>query len=398
MDSDGRHGHKAEEQARQVAAVLGLPDFVYVAELSLHRGSGSREVGDALLIANGRGAIVQVKSRAPDGRPDKAAEWVRKHLARAVRQGKGSARTIEMAHDRDEPVTVHPVRCSSLAPEIRDRFSVPLDQLAIGRWFHIVILEVPHAQGLEIEVPDDVFVVTLKDWRELHRAIRSVTGILEYASRIIDSDVNVPLGAERVRFQALVAADAEHSHAARRSTSRPWFTLDNLMDPMGAQLYRELVERVWPMDAEMPAVEPEEYRTVVELLDAVPPSIHVEVGRWILGKRRKLAQEGGSRSGGLAASDLPPIVYMCADEDAFPDVRDFDAELGLLTAVRAEQYADQTGAHRSALGIGQRVDPEGIDYRYVLVQNLNDVPVDLRANIEKRYGTGRFGPGPTLPS
>lgn len=384
---DAEHGYRAEEQARRIAAALGLPDFVYVAELSKHRTSGTREVGDALLIANGHGAIVQVKSRTPGGGVrGKAANWARKHLQKAIRQGRGTANTIQLAQRRSEPVTVSPVRCMSLDLAIRDRFSVPLEELEVQRWLQIVIIDAPDAEGEKLEVPDDVFVISLVDWQELHRAIRSVTGILEYVSRVIDSDLDVPLGDERARFQAVVDADTEHSDASQPTTSRPWFSLDSLSDPLGAQLYRELVERVWPADAEMPSVEPEDYRKVIELLDAIPPSMHVELGHWILGKRAALARQGGRQSGVISAVDLPPIVYMCADHNAFGDVVDFDAELGLLTAVRAEEYQEQTGSVRSALGVGHRVDPEGIDYRYIMVRDLHEVSPEARAEIEHRFG------------
>jgi hypothetical protein len=137
MAASEGHGDRAEEAVREVAAVLGLPDLVYLAELSQHRSSGTREVGDGLLIANGRGAIIQVKARAGDGGPDdqdKAQRWIRKHLNRAIRQGRGSANTIELARERGEPIILTPVRCLKLDAEVRERFAVALDALDVQRW------------------------------------------------------------------------------------------------------------------------------------------------------------------------------------------------------------------------------------------------------------------------
>lgn len=390
MAPSGEHGYRAEEAVREIAAVLGLPDLVYVAELSRHRVSGAREVGDGLLIANGRGAIVQVKARAGDEERDKAQRWVRKHVARAIRQGRGSANTIELARDRGEPLVVTPVRCLALDDEVRERFVVSLDELDVRQWLQIVVIDAPAADGLELELPDGVFIISLGDWHEVHLAIRSVTGLLEYVERVIEANLHVPLGEEQARYRAVVEADAEYSKASGRDTSRPWFSLDNLASPMGAQLYRELVERVWPLDAPMPAVEPEDYRAVVELLDAVPPGVHVELGEWILRKRYELSQGAGRSSGLFVTAGLPPIVYLCADHESFPAPEDFTAELGVLTAVRAEQFAEQTGGQRTALGIGHRVDPGGVDHLYVLVRGLADVPDELRAEVEERLSVARF--------
>jgi hypothetical protein len=217
-----------------------------------------------------------------------------------------------------------------------------------------------------------------------------VTGLLEYVERVVDAGLQVSLGAEEARYHAVVEADADYSAASGRGTSRPWFTLDNLANPLGAQLYRELVERVWPLDAPMPAVAPEEYRAVVELLDAVPPGAHVELGEWVLRKRRELSQRGGRSSGVFRTAGLPPIVHLCADHHTLPTKEDFTAELGLLTAVRAEQFAEQTGGDRTALGIGHRVDPDGIDQIYVLVRGLEDVPAELRGDVEERFGVPQF--------
>lgn len=63
MTADNQHGIDAEEAARGAAAVLGLPDFVFTVT-PLEKSRASREVGDALLIANGQGAVVQVKAAA----------------------------------------------------------------------------------------------------------------------------------------------------------------------------------------------------------------------------------------------------------------------------------------------------------------------------------------------
>ena len=77
MTAKNQHGLDAEEATRGAAAVLGLTDFVFIVA-RLEKGPASREIGDALLAANGRGAIVQVKARHP-GAGDDGANWLSKH-------------------------------------------------------------------------------------------------------------------------------------------------------------------------------------------------------------------------------------------------------------------------------------------------------------------------------
>src|ERR1022692_1910823 len=93
MADDGAHGHAVEDDVRQIAARLGVADFVYTVP-QLAKGGASREVGDALLVSNGRGAILQVKSRQPNSRPEDGAMWLSTRGEKAYRQGKGTRRQV----------------------------------------------------------------------------------------------------------------------------------------------------------------------------------------------------------------------------------------------------------------------------------------------------------------
>lgn len=58
-------GTIVEEDIRRVIAELGVADFIYVPPKPV-KGGANREVGDALLVANGMGAVLQIKARDPD--------------------------------------------------------------------------------------------------------------------------------------------------------------------------------------------------------------------------------------------------------------------------------------------------------------------------------------------
>src|SRR5688572_27618025 len=64
-----RHGDAAEAATHDAAAIWGLPDFVFLPSTAAV-GSGTREVGDGVLIVGELGVVVQVKGReAPTADP-----------------------------------------------------------------------------------------------------------------------------------------------------------------------------------------------------------------------------------------------------------------------------------------------------------------------------------------
>lgn len=87
-------GRSAEAATESAAVKLGLPDFVFSAGL-VSRGSGTREVGDRLVIVGSQGIVVQVKSRSDPGESQpREVNWLRKSIAKATRQASGTVRTL----------------------------------------------------------------------------------------------------------------------------------------------------------------------------------------------------------------------------------------------------------------------------------------------------------------
>jgi hypothetical protein len=91
------HGTGAEEAVHKAAATWGMPDFVFQQAAHAAKGSGRRELGDRLLLAGGRGAVVQVKARTIKPKPDdQEAGWIQKVAAKAMSQAKGTVRQLRM--------------------------------------------------------------------------------------------------------------------------------------------------------------------------------------------------------------------------------------------------------------------------------------------------------------
>lgn len=180
----------------------------------------------------------------------------------------------------------------------------------------------------------------------------------------------------------LVEADAQLAGGGTHG----WFNLDALNDPPGAQLYRELLERVWPLGDPPPEVGVAEYRALVEYLDAVPPGVQVEIGRKMLELRQRLARTGKWQSSSVFVDKERLLVLACDDLANQGELLAFDAELALLAAVRAHETAEQVDRVVPVLAVGHLVDPTGIDYRYLFQDPPVDVSADLRAGIEVRRG------------
>lgn len=297
---------------------------------------------------------MQVKSRAP-GACDDGSAWIAKHGRKAARQAAGTRRSIRMAQEQGRPLVALPTRTAGMDAGFQARSGLPLSVDASG-WPSVIVIDHPAASGL---LPDDgdCFWITLSDWRRLWSAVRSVTGVLRYVRRVLDAGVQVPLGEESSRFAAMCDADrAAHGQSA-------WLTTETYEKPVGAQLYRELIERVWPKDRPLPAVPMEDYRLVVDFLDDAAPGALPRLGEWILGKRREQAQRGAA--GGLVLLDQKRVLVYKAGTWAGPESEQrFDAGLMLAALVRSAEASEQVGAFVPALAVGHLVGSDHVDYRY----------------------------------
>lgn len=379
-------GGEVEQHVREVAALLGVADFIYSPTV-ITKGRATREVSDGLLMCAQGGAVLQVKSRNADAAEhdsDAAARWLRKHFRTAVAQGEGTRRSITAQARAGDPVEAIAVRALDFPPERHDEFAVALDADS-EMWPLIVVLDHAGATGVELPVPQGVFPITLTDWRELNRAVRSVNGILRYVTRVLTADppLVVSLGHERDRFVEIAHADARY--AAEHDATVPWFTLDETRDDLGVALYRELLERVWVGDARGPVLSARECRLILNHLDDVPISLQATVGQWMLRKRRALASTG-LRQSGIALLHDRPLVYVCDNERNESDPNYWKAELTVLTAARMATWREQRGTEAPAVCVGVREADGGIEYTFVYIEGRLDLPADVRHDVEARYG------------
>jgi hypothetical protein len=183
-------GSAAEAATRGAAAAWGLPDFVFRPGRQ-PRGSGNRELGDALLIAGSIGAVIQIKARrTPSTDPRRERSWLDAKVAQAVRQASGTIRSLL----RSESV--------ALTNERGNEISFQPSGIA---WVRVVVLEHP---GLDDYLPRADAVVLLRgDWEFLFDQLRSTYAVVEYLHRV-KGEEPVDIGLESLRYYQLAAADA----------------------------------------------------------------------------------------------------------------------------------------------------------------------------------------------
>ncbi|ACZ83212.1 SEC-C domain-containing protein [Streptosporangium roseum] len=383
-------GDKAEKRAQEVAAHLGIADFVYGQPL-VRKGKGWREVGDGLLVIGDRGAILQVKSREPapglrDSK-DKAERVVRKYIEAAIKQGYGSKRTIQLHLASGKPLSATPVRALDFPSVHSSIFALKLSR-SCEQWPIIVIVDHPRNPIFSLSVPPGVFCISLLDWEQLHEHTRSVSGILRYIDLVFKSRLPTVIGREEERFSKL-AGFVRQPNIPNQWESHPWFSTAARDDPLGVSVYRELLTKVWTGLPRGPGISPEDIRTMLAFLDDVPTSVMVVIGRWILRKRREFRETGNLASGGMTTGNKI-LVYLHGSEQQCSDQAQWTSELTFLTLTRLHEWTETYSAKAVALGVGTRETENGIEYTHVYLEGAGGLTKEIRDMIEWKYGVHNY--------
>lgn len=261
-------GAAAELAARDAAAAWGLPDFVFGPAVS-RRGSGVRELGDAILVAGDHAACVQVKARPqPSDDPARERAWMDKKVAEAARQSAGTIRAMRNGRLR--------------LTNGRGR-TITLDGAAVI-WSAVTVLD--HA-GVDEYVPNGESVVLLRrDWEFLFDQLKSTHAVLGYLERV-SHEHHVELGSEPVRYYQLALADerAPKEPLDPRATAlgaRPFSVPLLPLEPVAhGEVIRGILEDVaeahWPDDTD-----PADVLAVLGAIDSAPVAYRAELGRDII--------------------------------------------------------------------------------------------------------------------
>jgi hypothetical protein len=378
VHSSAATGLEVEERARQIAGILGVPDFVYTPVLE-RRGTTQREISDGMLICGEDGLIVQVKARHACGQEDavRAERWIRKNAEAARRQADGTRRRLSQSQT---------VTFTSLRGYTRKLSG-------IEGWPAVVIIEHPAVpEDLMLEQSTTTLWITLDDWRALHAHLRSTAAVISFVNRALRCGLHPALGAEAERYLALASADAA---AFGGSSSYPMLPMRALEGPVAAcaALIDDLIEKVWPQDGPIPWQHPDDYRLIVERLDRIPPALRAQLGEKLVATLKSAIEAGGRRSFlWIDTSQNARLLFVC---DVLRDGEREDrlmAEIALLANVRqlqALEYGEDPDSVTLAIGI-LHYEGRGRQYSFAHVGTPPvEVPDELRAQIERDYGVLR---------
>jgi hypothetical protein len=280
LRTDIEQGHAAEEAARDAAAEWGLPDFVYRAELR-RTGSGSRELGDGIIVIGGTGVVLQVKSReASSNDPDKERRWIQKHARKGLAQASGTIRQLQR-----EPADLTNRRGRTFHFDGND-----------VRWLRCVIIDHPDPpEGVVLEHSQDgtgdaAVVLLRRDWDFLFDQLKSMHAVVEYLLRVAGQENE--LGTEPARYYQLAAADQASRPAdidpallsgGAQPISAPLLPLEpaGLGDEQGHLMVRIILEDI--ASSPLGSVAAEDRRLeILAAIDRLPVSLRGTWGRMML--------------------------------------------------------------------------------------------------------------------
>lgn len=194
LDPGLSQGKAAEEASQRAAALWGLPDFTFRAGRK-HLGSGTRELGDGVIIAGRLGLILQVKSRVETPRDDASeCAWLEKVIAKAQRQAAGTVRNLGSG-----PTPLENLRGRTLTID------------GPRSWAAVVIVDHPRCPSGFTSSPLPradlpTLVLLRRDWEFLFDHLKSTHAVAAYIHRVASEQVE--LGQEAARYSDLASADA----------------------------------------------------------------------------------------------------------------------------------------------------------------------------------------------
>jgi hypothetical protein len=269
-------GYAAETATHDAAAIWGLPDFVYLPEIA-DVGSGTRELGDGIVIVGDLGVVLQVKSRATaSSDPDRERRWIEKKTREALKQGAGTIRRL-----KSQPAELTNLRGTTIEIDGNDH-----------RWLIVAVID--HANPPDDVVPalDQVkhpaVVLLRRDWQFLFEQLKSTHAVAEYCERVASEAID--LGNEPMRYYDLARADHETAPQALdpaligpgRIVSSPVLPLAPAAsdDRPAHQMLRTMFEDI-ALTRLKTATEGDRLRVLAEL-DRLPVGQRALIGRFML--------------------------------------------------------------------------------------------------------------------
>lgn len=343
----GERGPAAEDATRGAAASWGLPDFVFRSTLQ-RRGSGVRELGDAIVVVGDRAASVQVKARSSVSNSSaREHAWLQKRIAEGVSQAAGTIRSL---------------RSSATTALVNERGRSILVHGPAKTWVPVVVVD--HPGSVEFVPGGDAVVLLRQDWEFLFQQLKSTYAVIEYLHRVHRIGDRVPLGKEAVRYYELAAADlaalpdpadTRLSALGLRTQSTP--TLPQVPAGHGDDRYQAVVRIVLEDIATTGHVDDAARLNLLAAIDSLPVGYRAELGADILRWMDQVAAvpdpEITWRFRSIVWPGRPYLLFGAATRFS----ESVQAEFGDYVALRHQQQLELMPERSEALTVGVLLTP-----------------------------------------
>lgn len=365
----GVDGHDA---ALQFGGDLGPPDFVY--DLV---APAPGKVRDVLLSVGDRGLLLQATPRRKEVAETsaKATTWIRREVRKAVKLA-GEARE----------------RLDATAPvQVRSRRGYERVVTDAAGWPGVVLVDHPAIpDGLVIDVPAGILVMSLDDWYGLHATVRSTWGVIEYVRRALEGATAVALGEEARRYAALAEADALSPGGPSSIPLLPTQPVTEV-DAHYLRLVEEWTdaENAAARTGPVPWSRPDHYRLAVEQIDRLPVSLRVDLGRAMEQAAELSAAQAGPYSTNLFAAGAGQFILFADAFERWASEDHVHAYVGTLAAVRHEQFIACLPSPRSTLLLARLTRADGPAHRtfvFITGNVTGRVLPEARWQIVKNHG------------
>jgi len=384
----GQYGVWVEGLVREVAAGVGVPDFVFKPE-EVDRGRARREVGDALLWIGHQLVVVSIKSRDPGvgaDTPQRRDSWMGKHVKKAVNQINGTVRTL-----KSPP--------SGLVLRSERGVAVPWDPDLVHQISGVVVVDHPDPweyvpDTTTATIPTVVFAA--EDWHLLHTHFWSTASVVEYVTWRTRSGLPpLPLAGERDVIASAHLAEADLPRGTgfevtpgaweRTRNDRPEIFFGTNPDDRYARVIDAMIAGAAEVDPLYTNVtSATDYLHIVEFLDRIPPLVRVRVGMAVLKKCESVGQSGGFDA--MISLPGPGLLVVLADDS---DRDERAKRIQSLAMARHTQLAEATDiAGLTTLGIATEPAPSpGRSHDFVLIRADFPLEDDERLRRDELFGT-----------
>lgn len=366
-------GEEVEKQARLLAGILGVPDFVYQTP-DVHNGGETWEPADGLLVNGDEGLIIEVKTRdQPNDSFSNCQVWVKTR----TKKGFGQIAKTRERFAAGEVVESIPLR----GPGLRVAGS--------RRWPALIVLAIDNPpKGLKCGTAPNTVVMTSQDFFQLQRYVPSTYWIIQYVKYAAQLPAPEELGREQDRYTCLALRGKDQASAKHGAYSLFPEKPIRPADDLDGDYVKRLINRVHDVTEAQPKPDWACAHTLMERLDRIGLEFHQRLEDEVNALYRDARSSRRVQSQPIITNhDVAAIYILAGTKHSYRDQNDLRRELHKLCQLRLEEFNRDKEEPTPVLGIGIWASaPDPLEEAQVLlVEESTLVPAE-RWMLLERFG------------